>query len=229
MQHPFIKINILIGALLLGQLTYSQKKFGIDDPDAHYGGLAYVQTNNGGGVGGFYEYALNSANHLIANLNLIIVRGDNDYPMYDYYSSYYYGTPYYYERYDKTRLNFLSLQLGYKRLLFTDKLANNFRPFLFINAGPVLAIDPPNIGDWSERMKNIEYHWNGAAHFGAGVDFLTGPKSLISLYAGYEYLSFPSKIDIPNEMPPADLRDLFYTGKRDFSGIVIRISFGKKF
>jgi len=220
---------MLIAFLLLSQMAFSQRKYGIDDPDARYGGLALVQTNNGGGIRGFYERALNSANHLTANLNIIFVRGDNDYQIYDPYSYYASNTPIYYERADKTRLNFLSFQFGYKRILFTDKLANNFRPFLYCNAGPVMAVDPANIRDFSDRMKSIDYYYNGTVHIGTGIDFVTMPKSLISLFVGYEYLSFPNKIDIPSEPPPEMDENTFYTGKRDFSGLVIKISFGKKF
>jgi len=228
MKQPIKIYTLLIVLLIFSQLAFSQKKYCIDDPDARYGGIALVQTNNGGGVGGFYEWSLNSANHLTSNLNFIVVRGDNDYPIYNPYS-YYGNTNYYYERYDKTRLNFLSLQLGYKRVLFTDKLANNFRPFLYCNAGPVIAIDPANVSDWSDRMKNIDYYYSGTANLGIGIDFVTMPKSLISLFVGYEYLSFPNKIDIPNELPPGELLDSYYTGKQDFSGLVIKISIGKKF
>lgn len=222
-------INILIALLMLNLTAFSQKRYSIDDPDARYGGLALVQSNNGGGIGGFYEWALNSANHLTANLNFIFVRGDNDYQIYDPYSSYYYNTAYYYERPDKTRLDFISFQAGYKRVLFTDKLANNFRPFLYCNVGPVLAVDPANVPDWSDRMKNIEYYYNGTLHIGAGIDFVTRPRSLISLFVGYEYLKFPEKIDIPDVLPPEEEWDYYYTGRQDFSGIVIKIGFGKKF
>ncbi|MBN2601121.1 MAG: hypothetical protein JXR87_03930 [Candidatus Marinimicrobia bacterium] len=221
-------ILILFVFLFFNRGAFSQKKYGIDDPDARYGGLVLVQSNNGGGIGGYYEWALNSANHLTSNLNFIFVRGDNDYPIYNPYS-YYGNTSYYYERYDKTRLNFLAIQLGYKRVLFTDKLANNFRPFLYFNAGPVVAIDPANVADWSERVKNIDYFYSGAVNVGAGIDFATMPKSLISLFVGYEYLNFPKKIDIPSELPPGELLDSYYTGKQDFSGLVIKISIGKKF
>ncbi|MBU0711201.1 hypothetical protein KJ762_06830 [bacterium] len=237
-MRRFIKIiTLLIVFLIFHQPAFSQKKYvppgtpggGIDDPNARYGGLALVQSNNGGGVGGFYEWALNSSNHLTANLNIVFVRGKNDYQIYDYNSSYYYNSPVYLDRPNKTRLNFLSFQLGYKRILFTDKLANNFRPFLYCNAGPVIAMDPANVPDWSERMKNIDYYYNGTVHFGAGIDFVTMPKSLISLFIGYEYLNFPNKIDIPSDLPPEEDWDSYYTGRRNFSGIVIKISLGKKF
>ena len=229
-MKQFIYFTIIFFLVISNRSLFSQKKFGIDDPNARYGGLALVQSNNGGGIGGFYEKALNSSNHLTANLNYIFVRGDNDYPLYDPYTSYYYNTSYYYERVDKTRLNFLSFQLGYKRILFVNQLANNFRPFLYANAGPVLAIDPPNISDWSERMKNISYYYAGTVNFGAGVDFATTPKALISLFVGYEYLHFSEKIDIPDILPdPGEDLSKYYTGKQDFSGLVVKVSFGKKF
>jgi len=216
--------------IVFNQASSSQKKYGIDDPSARYGGLALIQSNNGGGIGGFYEFALNSANHLTANLNFVFVKGDNDYPLYDPYTSYYYNTSYYYERENKTRLNFLSLHIGYKRLLFTNQIANNFRPFLYFNAGPVAAIDPPNVSDWSTRMKNIKYFYAGSINAGGGIDFITAPRSLISLFIGYDYIHFGEKIDIPSELPPPG-EDLskYYTGKQDFSGLVIKISFGRKF
>jgi hypothetical protein len=228
MKNSFKKICVLLLVLVVSVSAFAQKKYGIDDPNARYGGLALIQTDNGGGIGGFFEWALNSNSHLTANLNLIIVRGDNDYPIYNYYY-YYYGDYYVTERLDKTRLNFAALLVGYKRILLSQKLANNFRPFLFVEAGPLIAIDPPNDPDFSYRIKNIDYYYNGTAHIGAGIDFATLPRALISLFVGYEYIRFPNKIDVPEYLTDGYDPVKVYDGKQDYSGIIVKISFGKKY
>ncbi len=221
-----ILIPIIIG-LLLSINAFSKRKFGIDDPHARYGGITLIQSDNGGGLGGFYEWALNSSNHIIANLNLLIVRGDNDYPIYSY--SYYYDDYYATERFDKTRLSFGTALIGYKKVLFSQQLANNFRPFLFVEGGPLIAIDPPNDPDFSYRIKHIDYYYNGTARLGAGVDFTTAPGALISLFVGYEYIKFSNKIDVPEVLEEGYDPQKTYDGRKDFSGIIIKVSAGKRF
>jgi len=229
MKYKYYLVIVLMMSLACLKPAVGQSKYSIDDPDAKYGGFSIIQTTNGTGFGGYFEWSLNASNRLIASLHWLIVRGKNDYPIYDpYYDPYGY---YAFERYDKTRLNLLPVQLGYKRILFVDKLANNFRPFLHLSAGPVIAIDPPNIPDFSDRMKNIKIFFTTAVSIGAGIDFSYQPGTLISLFVGYDYLKFNHKIDKPEEFIIPDEYDAsdFYTGRKNFNGLVVKIGIGKKF
>jgi len=228
MKKSDLLFAVICFVLSTSILTAQSKKYSIDDPKAKFGGLLLLQTNNGSGLGGFFEKAINSSNRLTANLQWLFIRGKNDYPIYDpYYDPYgYYAV----ERSDKTRLSFIPLLVGYKRILFVDQLANEFRPFLQVNAGPLIAIDPPNIPDLSDRMKNIKIWYNGTVEIGGGVDFAYWPGSLVSVYLGYSYLRFQQKIDLPEpyNIPQGSDASDFYNGRQDFSGLVLRIGIGKR-
>lgn len=221
---------ICLGILLFQSLPAKSLQL-IDDPEAKYRGLSLLQAKNGSGIGGYFEWSLNVSNRIAATLNFLIVRGENDYPIYDpYYDPYgYYAV----ERSDKTRLQLLSITPGYKRVLFVDKLDNNFRPFLMVGAGPVLAIDPPNIPDLSERIKQIRFYYSGILSVGGGIDFVYGAGTIVSLFFGYELVRFPYKIDLPDYLELLEEEELdasqFYTGRRDFSGLILKISFGRKY
>jgi hypothetical protein len=223
MKQKYFIATGLLAFLLCFKPAIGKTNKGIDDPDAKYGGFSIIQSNNGAGFGGFYEYAINASSRLTANIHLLIVHGKNDYPIYNPYDPYGYT----YERADKTRLSFIPVLVGYKRILFVDKLANNFRPYLQIDGGFVTALDPANVPDFSDRMKNMEVYYTGILRAGAGMDFMTTPRTLISVFLGYEYLKFANKIDLPYELPEEP--DKYYTGRKDFTGITIKVSIGKKF
>jgi hypothetical protein len=235
MKRFHLLLIVFLFMVLPSVLTAQQKRYRIDDPNAKFGGLLLLQTDNGSGLGGFFEKAINSANRVTTSIQFLIVRGKNDYPIYvPYYDSYYSSDGYSYytlERSDKTRLSFIPLLFGYKRILLVDKLANEFRPFLQLNAGPLVALDPPNIPDFSERMKNIKVWYNGTVEIGGGMDFAYWPGALISVYFGYEYLRFNQKIDIPEpyNIPEGEDASGYYNGRQDFSGLVLRIGIGKRF
>lgn len=217
---------ILLGLMVVRSLS-AAKKIDFTEAKARYSGLTIFQTNEGSGFGGYFEYSLKNADRLVAQLNFVVVSGD-DYPLYGYD---YYGNLVTYESPNKRRLMFLPMYVGYKKVLFADQIANNFRPYLEGLGGAVMALDPPNIPDFGKRMKKMTTAWAPGFQFGGGVDFIYGPGVLVSLFAGYEYLKFNHKIDLPqiyyddfNNPIPNN-----YTGQKDFNGLVIKLSFGKKF
>lgn len=217
---------LILFALIVVRPLSGAKRIDFTEARARYSGLSIFQTNEGTGFGGYFEYSLKNADRLAAQLNYTIVSGD-DYPIYGYDI---YGNLVSYEYAYKRRLSFLQFLGGYKKIMFADKIANNFRPFIECLGGAVMALDPPNIPEFGKRIKKMTTAWAPAFQFGGGVDFLYGPGTLVSLFAGYEYLRFAHKIDLPQ--PYYDISGIYYvsrySGQKDFSGLVIRLSFGKK-
>jgi len=193
--------------------TQAGNRSSIDDPKGKYGGVSIVQTDRGTGAGLFYEWSLNASNRIGVSSNLLVVRGKNDYPIYDPL------TGYTFERYDKKRLTLMPILATYKHPLFTDKIANNFRPFLSASAGPILSFDPPNVPDFAERMKNISVGATFGARIGAGLDFLYAMGTIISVNIGYEFIEFQKPLDGSDT----------YDGLANYSGITIAIGVGKKY
>jgi|GEM_PF-521748 len=224
-KYSFMSI---LFALIVASPLSAAKKIDFSEAHARYSGLSIFQTKEGSGFGGYFEYSLKNADRLAAQVTFTIVSGD-DYPL--YYYDYYYDQYFYYEYADKRRLSFLQFVCGYKKIMFADKIANNFRPYLECLGGVVMALDPPNIPEFGKRIKKMTTAWAPDIQFGGGVDFIYGPGVLVSLFAGYDYLKFAHEVDLPqtyydiNGIPYTNN----YTGQKDFSGLVIKLSFGKKF
>jgi hypothetical protein len=224
-----IFISIICLLFLAVDISRGEEQINIDDPKARYGGISIVQTNRGSGLGGFYEIAKSPSNRLGINIDFIMVRGEYDYPITVWDPYYGYMT---YERSDKKRLSLLPVYAVYKRMFFVDKIANNFRPFLSVSLGPIVGIDPPNVPDFSDRMKGMQFPVTFGARVGAGVDFIYGPGTLVSLFVGYDVIKFSKRIDAstldeePSEdwIPPSD----FY-GSKDYSTLIIELRFGKRY
>ncbi len=209
------KLIFILICCSFGTFLQAQDTIAIDEPKAQYRGVSLIQSSNGTGMGGFWEIATPNSNRFGFHINLLMFRGDNDYPIYDYY------TGLTYERSDKRRLTLLPAYATYKKMLFVDQIANNFRPYLGISAGPTVAFDPPNIPEFNTRWKKMQVKYTLSLRTGLGLDFLYGPHTIVSLFMGYNYLHFLQNIDAaPNER---------YEAKKNFSGLIISISVGKKY
>ncbi|PIS30769.1 MAG: hypothetical protein COT43_00925 [Candidatus Marinimicrobia bacterium CG08_land_8_20_14_0_20_45_22] len=221
------KINLIYMVLLtlcFAGLADAQTKFATKEIHRHFAGLTLITADRGSGVGGFYEWMFGTSNWITIQTDLLMVKGSADYPIYDWY------TGYYYERTDKRRLVLMPIFFGYKRILFADQLANNFRPFVDFSAGPVVAFDPPNIPDFVDRMKQIDVAYTGALRIGAGVDFAYGPSAIVSFYFGYETIRFSKPLD-QAETYYNESNELVvpYAGMKNYSGLIVKIGFGKKY
>ncbi|MCF7885617.1 MAG: hypothetical protein K9M80_03895 [Candidatus Marinimicrobia bacterium] len=214
---------LLIFLLLSSGSAFSQDMFPIDNPRNRIAGLALFQTSSGAGVGGFYEKHISSSDKIGAIARLIVQRGENDYPV-TYYDPYY-GGRYTMERSDKRRISMLETYFSYKKLFFTDMIANNFRPYVQLNAGPVIAFDPPNVPEFKTRMKNISTAFTVGANINIGVDFLWDSSTSFSISFGYDYLKFRDKLDPP---PKYEDYEPPYEAKSNYSGMIGVIRLGKK-
>jgi len=221
------KINLMyvvLPMLCYTGLANAQTKFATKEIRYRFAGLSLITTDRGSGAGGYYEWSINPSNRIIFQPNLLVVKGTNDYPIYDPW------TGQYYELSDKRRLTLLPVLIGYKRILFVDHLANNFRPFIDLSAGPVVAFDPPNIPDFVDRMKQIDVAYTGALRIGAGVDFAYGPSAILSFYFGYEMIRFSKLLD-EAETYKDEYGDPVtpYSGMKNYSGLIVKIGIGTKY
>ena len=215
---------ILVLIIFTFQFVFAQGVVPIDNVKASFSGLSYVQITNGAGVGGFYEKYFAKSHRIGIDASFIIARGENEYPVYNYY----YGQ--YMERLDKRRLSFLNINLRYKKVLFVDKIANNFRPFILASVGPVIAFDPPNVPEISERIKNIDTSISGNATIGLGIDFLYSGDMGMAFFAGYNYMRFGNKLDPKPALDEYEqIDETVDLGEKDFSSAIVRISVTRKF
>jgi len=222
------KIKKMLWLLLIFVIVvpvFAQSANPIDNIKSSFAGLYYVQVTNGAGVGGYYEKYFARSHRIGLESTFIVGRGENEYPVYNYYYNQYM------ERSDKTRLNFLNVNVRYKKVLFVDKIANNFRPFLSVSAGPVIAFDPPNVPEISKRFKNIKTRYSFNATIGTGLDFLYSGDTGLSFFVGYNLLRFSSKLDPdPEDYKEYDGIDEYQYdyGKKEFSSAIVRISITRR-
>jgi hypothetical protein len=227
-----IKAIFLTGIFVFITVTkvYSQDIIPIDNPRNKIAGLSLFQTSSGAGLGGFYERHISPSDKIGAAARFIIQRGENDYPV-TYYDPYY-GRSYTLQRADRRRLSMLETYFNYKRLFFTDMIANNFRPYIQLNAGPVIAFDPPNVASFKERINNIGTAFTLGANINIGFDFLWEGNTSFSVSFGYDLLKFSEKLDPPPTYYDNEgkvLEDVnTYEAKSDFSGMIAIIRLGKK-
>ena len=207
MRKNYCKILEIIFVLILFLFPkdiHPESRFLIDDPQNRFRGLSFLQSQYGSGIGGFFEWSIGKSNRIIFNGGFLII---SDYPIYDWF------TGYYYERPDRKRLTLMPVLLGYKKLLFVNSLANNFRPFLDFSLGPVIGFDPPNIPEFGKRLKQMKTGVTLGARVGGGIDFAYGAGMIMTVSLGYEYLRFPQKLD----------------GANDYSGLIVKFGVGQKF
>lgn len=224
-RNKYILILILFLWIFGPYSAYSQDIMAIDNPRNKIIGLSLFQTYSGAGAGGFFEKNISPSDKIGAIARLVVQRGENDYPI-TYYDPYY-GQTYTLERADKRRISMLETYFSYKRMFFTDKIANNFRPFLLLNAGPVIAFDPPNVSSFKERINNISTAFTLGANLNIGVDFLWEGNTSFSISIGYDLMKFTEKLD----PPPPEYRgyESAYEAKSNYSGVIAVLRIGKRY
>jgi len=169
-------------------------------------GFVIGQFQYGSGIGFFYERERGKVGSLYASVCFITVNDATDIPLYDYY----YGI--YYERSDKKRLNFLSFMFGYKRFLFVDEMEGSFKPHLRASVGPVLYMDPPNIPDFSRRIREMKAGVSVGGGLAGGVEFIGFGRTVFSFDLGYQCFCFARKVE----------------GRTSYQGLFLKIYIGRR-
>jgi len=221
-----MKKNITISILLILALSIglAEEKFPIDNPDLSMAGFTIFQTNYGAGLGGFYEKNFTPSDKIGFNMKFIVTRGEGDYPQ-RYYDPITRRT-YTFQRADKRRLYLLETYIHYKRLFFTDQIANNFRPFVEVNMGPVIGLDPPNRSDYSiwKRWKRMDLPFTLGGNINVGFDYVWKGSRYFSLSIGYDFIKFRKNID-----PPPDFGKDYqppYQSKSNFNSMLGMVKIG---
>ena len=96
---------------------------------------------------------------------------------------------------------------------FVDKIQNNFSPFFACRGGGVFTLNGAEEGSFRNRWKNTDTQFTLGGFLGTGVEFNMYGQTIISPMVGYEFLPLKDKAD----------------GEDDYSGMLIHISFNRKF
>ena len=156
------------------------------------------------GTGIFYHQVWYSNNTLqwLFHSRFFDVKGEDFMMVYDPYTNQYRSSG------DKYVL-IVPMFGGVKYFPFADQIANNFAPFLSVQAGPVLTIDGADSDKFMERWQRSRGFWTFGANVGVGADFLMMNNMIVSAGAGFDILPMNGEVD----------------GKKHYSGAILQVGF----
>ena len=177
-------------------------------------GFGLTLTDKGAGARYSYSWSRSRYSFITSDIELISVDGPDEFPFFDQFT----GVTF---KIANENLLLIPVMIGYKRMLWVDKIADNLRPYIQISAGPVMGFDLKDAIDEGNNIGNsvgfIEQFSKGKAHYtiGAKLNFgamiQTSKKSFINASIGYSIIDFGKTLD--HRVP--------------FGGIALRIELGK--
>jgi hypothetical protein len=169
-------------------------------------GADLLLSNNGFGVGGFYRHEFSDVLAGFVQLAISDVKDDAEVQYVDYYGQSY--TP------NKiNRLMLFPLTVGMQYRLFSQTIADNFRPYLSAGLGPSIIVVAPyatpttitdpvqgsftyyNQIDFFDAMKKAQMRVTLGAYVGAGAYFGMNSGTLSGVSFRYYYIPYAPGIE----------------------------------
>lgn len=177
-----------------------------------YWGLNVVLSNNGFGLGGYYEVYFSPSFSIFASLFISGARNTDEF---EYYNP---MTGEIFIPGKVNRLYMLPFTIGFNRFVFTNLFNSNFSPYLSLGVGPTLIVSTPYQKEFFTSFAYARYYVRFGSFLGLGVNFPTTTKSYFGVSARYFWIPFggnglESIIDMPI---------------RDFGGVFIGFNLGIK-
>lgn len=168
-------------------------------------GFSLETGDFGSGLSVFFSRPFNTNFQLFGQFKMMDVTGEAEMPVIDYWSGFVYKA-------NPFNLWLMPAFAGIKYHPFIGRIANNFSPYAMFAAGPVLIVDVPEYGKFSQKIRNTESTYNGGFVLGAGIDFMMQPGRVLSLFMGYDH------IRVGDVVP----------GRKYYGGTVFKIMVGRK-
>lgn len=203
---------ILLSALILTSMTDA-----VAQELKNERGFGASLTNKGFGLRLSYNRSKGTASMFTSDIEIINVKGKNELALQIY-------NPYTgrYERFKigDENLLLMPLMVGYRKNMWHDKIENNFRPYLQLSGGPVLAFDlkeeDPFATEQQEKVGFIEQFSKGKAYYTIGVSLSggalieTSKNRFVNISINYSIIDFGRDLD----------------HRRALGGIAFRVEFG---
>jgi len=196
-----------VSLIILFLLTQTTETFPGEIPNER--GIGLTLTDKGAGARYAYSWSQSRKSFFTMDIELISVDGPNEIRIVNFV-----GTPL---KLFNENLLLIPVMIGYKRMLFVDKIADNLRPYAQISAGPVMGFDMIEVKSDGTKAGFIEQFSKGKAHYtiGAKLNFgaliQTSKSSFINASIGYSLIDFGKTLD--HRVP--------------FGGIALRVELGK--
>lgn len=178
-----------------------------------YWGLNVVLSNNGFGLGGYYEVNFSPSFSVFASLYISGVRNTDEFEFYNP------STGEIFIPGKINRLYMLPFTIGFNRFVLASLFNSNFSPYLSFGLGPTLIVSTPYQKEFFTSIGYARFYLRFGSFIGLGVNFPTTTKSYFGVSARYYWIPFggnglESIIDMPI---------------KDFGGVFIGFNFGIKF
>lgn len=174
-------------------------------------GFNLALTDFGFGAGGQFRFGLKPYTEALVSLKIAGLKDPTEQTFTDFLG--YRTTP---EKYQ--RVVSIPLYIGIKQRFFPEKIADNFRLFSSISAGPTFAFSYSYFNDVNENgfrendgriygftertndiftgWNNSETHWGMGGEFTIGIDFGDNFSNLSTVQFGYTMNYFPNGIQV---------------------------------
>ena len=196
-----------VSFIIIFLLTQSTAAFPGEIPNERGIGLALT----GKGTGARYAYTWNQSrnSYFTRDIELILVNGPNEIALVDNFGRTF--------KFANENLILIPVMIGYRRMLFVDKIADNLKPYAEISAGPVMGFDMKDESDVNNNVGFIEQFSKGKASYTIGAKFnlgatiKTSKKNFLNVSIGYSIIDFGKTLD----------------NRGSFGGIGLRAEIGK--
>ena len=188
---------VLIAVLMPLVVSAQYEEYLQEDPEPTtqpMGGGAFSLLESGSGIGAFYEWPFLRLYHIGGRLNLYMLRDSKQIDGYDYY-----GYPITLGK--KNNVYLIDLGATFKLRLLANEIADNLRPYVGANMGPVIGMNFPE-----DPKKPNQYRWALSAGISAGVDVIMEGDYTFGLSAQYRLMNFNATLGERQNHSTFDLR-----------------------
>lgn len=175
-----------------------------------YWGLNLVLSNNGFGIGAFYELSIMSNTSIFASLYLSGARNTDEIEYYNPWTGELFIPG------KVNRLYMFPLSFGLSQSFLTDILGTNFTPYFNIGLGPTFILSTPYEKEFFTSLGYSQFYVRFGIFIGTGVNIPVTNKSYIGVSARQYWIPFGGK----------GLESIKDKPIKDFGGFFLGLNFG---
>jgi hypothetical protein len=177
------------------------------------GGISLLFSRSGFGAGGFYNRDIYDNTVAFASLYISGARNTDEFEYFDW------DTGEYRVPNKVNRLFNLPLMFGIKQFIFTEAIAQSFRPYLSAGVGPSLILSTPYEQGWFAAWGDAGVYIRHGGFVGFGAYVGGSESTLIGVNLRYYYIPFGGD----------GLESIRDNPIKDFGGIFLSLSIGSRY
>lgn len=183
-----------------------------DSKKNKFWGFNLILSNNGFGIGAFYEYFLSKNTSLFANLYLSGARNTDEFEYYDPWTGQLFVPG------KVNRLYMFPLSLGVSQSFLSEALGMNFTPYANFGIGPTFILSTPYEKEFFTSLGYAKFYVRFGIFVGVGVNIPVTDKSYIGISARQYWIPFGGN----------GLESIKDKPIKDFGGLFLGLNFGIK-